>query len=156
MRRLLCLLGLLAVAVAAALPATAAAKGFSSGVASAEVSQTSARLWTRADKPGRVTLTVARDARLRRGAKSFRLRARTGTDNTVQRTVGKLRAGTRYFFRFSRKGARSDRGTFTTAPGRRSTKPVRFAWTGDSDPVLDPSTKKLHFGPFGVFSRMAR
>jgi alkaline phosphatase D len=154
MPRALCLLGLLAIA--ATLPATASAKGFSSGVASAEVSAASALLWTRADQPGGVTLTVARDARLSRGAKSFRLRARSGTDNTVQRTVGKLEAGTKYFFRFSRKGARSDRGTFTTAPGKGSTKPVRFAWTGDSDPVLDPSTKRLHFSPFEVFTRMAR
>ena len=152
--RLLCLAGLLALA--AALPATASAKGFSSGVASAEVSTTSALLWTRADKPGRVTLTVARDARLRRGAKSFRLRAGKGADNTAQRTVRRLKPGTRYHFRFSRKGARSDRGTFTTAPRSGSTKPVRFAWTGDSDPVLDPGTNKLHFGSFGVFDRMAR
>src|SRR5215210_177063 len=154
MPRALCLLGLLALLVA--VPATASAKGFSRGVASAEVTSTSALLWTRADKPGRVTLTVAHDARLRRGAKSFRLRARAGTDNTVQRTVGKLKGGTKYFFRFSRNGARSDRGTFTTAPGRKSTKPVRFAWTGDSDPVLDPSTKKLFFGPYDVYTRMAR
>src|SRR5215210_1899811 len=154
MPRALCLLGLLAFLVA--VPATASAKGFSRGVASAEVASTSALLWTRADKPGRVTLTVARDARLRRGAKSFRLRARAGTDNTVQRTVGRLRPGTRYFFRFSRKGARSDRGSFRTAPKPSSTKPVRFAWTGDSDPVLDPSTKKLFFGRYDVFTRMTR
>src|SRR5829696_1996127 len=154
MPRLICLLGLLDVSVA--LPATASAKGFSRGVASAEVSSASALLWTRADKPGRVTLTVARDARLRRGAKSFRLRARTGADNTVQRTVRRLAAGTSYYFRFSRKGARSDRGSFRTAPKPGSTKPVRFAWTGDSDPVLDPSTKKLFFGPYDVYTRMAQ
>ena len=36
-----------------------------------------------------------------------------------------------------------------------SRRHARFAWTGDSDPVLEPGTKKLHFGPFDVFKRMA-
>src|SRR6478672_11540331 len=109
-----CLLALLAIT--AAIPATASAKGFSSGVASSEVTASSALLWTRADKPGKVTLTVARDARLRRGAKTTRLRAGSATDNTVQTTVRRLKPDTKYFFRFAGKGARSDRGTFHTAP----------------------------------------
>jgi phosphodiesterase/alkaline phosphatase D-like protein len=154
MLRVLCLLALLAIA--AALPSTAAAKGFSRGVASSEVASTSALLWTRADKPGKVTLKVAKDARLRRGAKTARLRARKGADNTVQKTMRGLKPGTKYFFRFSRKGARSDRGTFRTAPKTSSTKAVRFAWTGDADPVVDPSTKRLKFAPFDVYARMAR
>jgi alkaline phosphatase D len=154
MHRALCLLALLALATA--LPSSASAKGFSRGVASGEVSSKAALLWTRADKAGRVKLTVARDKRLRRGARSYRLSARKSADLTVQRKVGRLKPGTKYFFRFTRRGARSDRGTFRTAPRTSSTKPVRFAWTGDSDPVLEPGTNKLHFGPFGVFARMAR
>jgi alkaline phosphatase D len=154
MPRALCLLALLALA--AVLPSAASAKGFSSGVASAEVSSKAALLWTRADKAGKLTLTVARDKRLRRGAKAFRLNARKRADNTVQRKVGKLKPNTKYFFRFSRKGARSDRGTFRTAPKTSSTKPVRFGWTGDADPVLEPGTNRLHYRPFGVFARMAR
>jgi len=146
----------LALAAVAALPATASARGFSSGVASAEVDDASALLWTRADTPGRVTLTMARDARLRRGVTTRRLRARAGTDNTVQTKVRRLRPDTRYFFRFSRRSARSDRGAFRTAPKPGSTKAVEFAWTGDSDPVIDPQTRRLRFGPFDVFRRMAR
>ncbi len=154
MLRALCLVGLLAIA--AALPATASAKGFSRGVASAEVSSTSALLWTRADKTGKLTLTVARDKGLRRDAKTFKLKAAKGSDNTVQRKVGGLKPGTTYYFRFSRKGASSDRGSFRTAPKASSTKKVRFAWTGDADPVVDPSTKRLKFAPFDVYARMAR
>ena len=153
MSRALCLLALLAAS--AALPSAASAKGFSSGVASSEVTASSALLWTRADKPGKVTLTVARDARLRRGAKTTRLRAGGATDNTVQKTVRGLKPDTKYFFRFAGKSARSDRGSFRTAPKTSSTKAVRFAWTGDADPVIDPSTKKLHFAPFDVYKRMA-
>jgi alkaline phosphatase D len=154
MPRALSLLALLALA--AVLPSAASAKGFSSGVASAEVTQKTALLWTRADKTGKVTLTVARDKKLRKDARKFKLTASKSRDNTVQRRVGKLKPNTKYFFRFSRKGAKSDRGTFRTAPKPGSTKKVRFAWTGDSDPVLDPSTGKLHFAPFDVFARMAR
>jgi alkaline phosphatase D len=154
MPRALCLLALFALAVA--LPSTASAKGFSRGVASAEVSSKSALLWTHADKPGKLKLTLGRDKRLKRGAKTYRLRARRSTDNTVQRKVKGLKPGKTYFFRFTRKGGRSDRGTFRTAPKAGSRKAVRFAWTGDSDPVIDPKTKKLNFAPFNVYKRMAR
>src|SRR4051812_27144927 len=153
MPRALCAFALLALALA--LPASASAKGFSRGVASAEVSPKSALLWTRADKAGKLKLTVARDKKLKRGAKTYKLRARNGTDNTVQRKVKGLKPGKTYYFRFSRKGRRSDRGTFRTAPKASSKKAVRFAWTGDADPVIDPSTKKLHFAPFDIYKRMA-
>ena len=143
------------LALVAALPSAASAKGFSSGVASAEVTQKTALLWTRADKTGKVDLTVARDKKLKKNAKTFGLQASKDRDNTVQRKVGGLKPATTYYFRFSRKGAKSDRGTFRTAPNAGSTKKVRFAWTGDADPVLEPGTKKLHFGPFDVFKRMA-
>src|ERR687895_2839147 len=154
MSRRLCLLAI--VAAMAALPSTAAAKGFSSGVASAEVTRSSAVLWTRADRPGRVTLTVARDSRLRRKVATRRVRARAGRDNTVEVKIRRLQPGRRYFFRFARRGGRSDRGSFRTAPKPGSRAPVECAWTGDSDPVRDPGTRRLHFGPFGVFDRMAR
>jgi phosphodiesterase/alkaline phosphatase D-like protein len=85
-----------------------------------------------------------------------RLRATAAKDNTVQVTLRRLKPDTRYFFRFNRGGARSDRGSFRTAPGPRSTRAIKFAWTGDSDPVLEPGTARLHFAPFGVFSRMQR
>src|SRR4051794_10255831 len=151
------LLPLALLALLLALPAAAEAKGFSSGVASAEVGTKSALLWTRADKPGRVALLVAGDKKLHRGLKVFRLHARKSTDGTVQRKVAKLKPNTKYFFRFlGASNAQSDRGTFRTAPKAGSTKAVRFAWTADSDPVINPSTKKLNFGPFNVYKRMAR
>src|SRR5215212_7741936 len=150
------LLPLALLALLLALPAVSSAKVFSSGVASAEVSPKSALLWTRADKPGRIGLIVARDKKLHRGTRIFRLHVLKSTDGTVQRKVGQLKPNTKYFFRFlGAAGASSDRGTFRTAPKAGSTKPVRFAWTGDADPVLDPSTKKRHFAPFNVFARMA-
>ena len=56
---------LLSLAACAALPATASAKGFSAGVASAEVSTNSAIVWTRADKAGRVTLELSKSSAFR-------------------------------------------------------------------------------------------
>ena len=73
MSRALCLLA--AAVLAAALPSAASAKGFSSGVASAEVTQKTALLWTRADKTGKVDLTIARDKKLKKNAKTFGLQA---------------------------------------------------------------------------------
>src|SRR5688500_13736983 len=137
-------LAAVAVALAALLPAGASARGFSHGVASSELRAKSAMVWTRADTPGRVRLQVATDKRLRNTVLNTSLRARAATDNTVQRTVRRLKPGTRYWFRFRRGTARSDRGSFRTAPGPRSRRAVRFAWTGDSDPVLEPGTTNLH------------
>jgi alkaline phosphatase D len=147
---------LLCAALCAALPATASAKGFKSGVASAEVSSTSAVLWTRADRPGTITLELARSRSFDVGLKSTRLRAAKSTDLTVQTTAGALKPGTRYYFRFLGKGsARSDRGTFRTAPSPTSARPVTFGWTGDSDPVKTASGKLLN-APFDIFARMSR
>ncbi len=147
---------LLPLAACAALPATASAKGFSAGVASAEVSTSSAVVWTRADKAGPVSLELARSRGFRAPVVRRRLRAAQRADKTVQVKVRGLAPGKRYYFRFVRGSARSDRGTFKTAPRTSSRRPVRFAWTGDSDPVVKPGTNRLLHAPFPVFARMQR
>ena len=86
-RRVSITIAALAIAGAAA-PATASAKGgFSAGVASAEITQDSARLWTRAPRAGALRLEVARDKRLRRDLDRVRLTARRSRDLTVQAEV---------------------------------------------------------------------
>ena len=147
---------LLAMAGLAAVPASASAKGFSDGVAAAEVRPTSALVWTRADTAGRVTLEISRSARFRGAVVRKSLRARPRTDNTVQARITRLRPGTRYHYRFRSGKRRSEKGTFKTAPSPRSNKRVRFAWTGDADPVKAPGSTDLFFGPFAVFDRMRR
>jgi alkaline phosphatase D len=147
---------LLSLAACAALPATASAKGFSAGVASAEVSTASALVWTRADKPGKLSLELAKSRRFAAPVVRRRLRAAKGTDETVQVKVRGLAPGKRYYYRFVRGSAHSDRGTFRTAPRPSSRKAVRFAWTGDADPVIKPGTNRLLHAPFPVFARMRR
>jgi alkaline phosphatase D len=142
---------LAALVTLAVLPAPAGARGFSSGVASAEVTSRAATVWTRADRAGRVTLEVTRNGR---SVARRRLRAAKRTDNTVQVRLRGLRPGTRYHFRFRRSRARSERGSFQTAPRPDSKRPVDFAWTGDSDPVKTGG--RLLNAPFAVFSRMRR
>jgi alkaline phosphatase D len=147
---------LLPLAACAALPATASAKGFSAGVASAEVSTNSAIVWTRADKAGPVSLELAKSRAFRAPVVRRRLRAAKSADKTVQVKVRGLAPGKRYYFRFVRGRSRSDRGTFKTAPRTSSRRPVTFAWTGDSDPVVKPGTNSLLHAPFPVYARMRR
>jgi phosphodiesterase/alkaline phosphatase D-like protein len=145
------LLGLLVAAV------PASAKGFKYGVNAGDVGTSSAIAWTRADKAGRVTLQVSRDKRFRRGVKSYLLRARKGNDNTVQRKVGKLKAGKRYYYRFRQgKSRKSSRGTFVTSPKASSNATVRFAWSGDTDFTRAPGESKPHWNNGAIFQRMAR
>ena len=141
MLRALCLVGLLAIA--AALPATASAKGFSGGVASAEVSSNSA-LAVDARRQGREGHA---DRRARQAAAPRRQDVRRCSASQGHRQHGAAqgrRAQARHDATTSASRARarsSDRGTFRTAPKASSTKKVRFAWTGDADPVVDPGTK---------------
>jgi alkaline phosphatase D len=128
--------------VTSALLAAAAASGhFGFGVAAAEVDSHSARLWTRADTPGKVVLHV--------GRRRLGLTAGTADDLTVQRVVGGLKPDRAYTYWFTQGGRRSQKGHFRTAPspGRRAT--VRFAFSGDADALGA-------YNRFQVYGRMAR
>src|SRR4051794_32983725 len=99
--------------------ASAAVKGFTYGVTAAEVTSSSAVLWTRADNPGKITAQVSRTKAF--GGKKTILRpdliARAAHDNVVQTRVAKLAHDTRYYYRFFRKSGTSEIGSFRTAPG---------------------------------------
>ncbi|MDQ5832449.1 MAG: PhoD-like phosphatase N-terminal domain-containing protein, partial [Actinomycetota bacterium] len=151
---------LLAAAVAALTlvlaPTAFAAKGFSFGVASGDVSSSSAILWAKANKSGKYTLFVSpakrsQDKRLR----AFVLRATPANDNTVQRRVTGLKAATRYRYQFlGRRGARSNRGSFVTAPAPEQNATVEFAWTGDTDFSPGPGQTTPFWNSGQVFQRM--
>ncbi len=84
------------------------------------------------------------------------VRATAGNDNTVQRRVGRLDPGRRYFYRFTgRGGQRSDVGTFVTAPRRSQNAKLEFAFTGDTDFSPAPGTRPRPTGTTGgVFRQM--
>ena len=121
------LFALLCASLAIGAVAPAGASAFKYGVTAGEVTSSSAILWTRAARSGRVTLEVATNKRFTKGLKAYRLRARKGRDLTVQRKATKLKAGRRYYFRFLQGKRKSKRGTFVTAPRSSANKVVEFA-----------------------------
>jgi alkaline phosphatase D len=141
------------VAIAGFASAASPLKGFSQGVAAGEMTSTSARVWTRAPKPGAVTLVVV-PAVAKGAVRTFSLDARQVDDFTVQRVITGLKPGTTYRYTFSQKGAAASApGLFTTAPATGSTKRVRFAFSGDADAT--PGTNgKPAFNGFQTYARM--
>ena len=141
--------------------AASAQRGFSFSVAATEVTPNSARLWARADRPGPVLVRVTR-CRSRRGIER-QLAARRADDLTVQTVVSGLRPDTRYCYRFRMRSgglrgpptAISALGTFTTAPAPDTSKPVRFAWSGDADFQPHPDTGRPFYNDFEIYRRMA-
>jgi phosphodiesterase/alkaline phosphatase D-like protein len=124
----------------ALLAAAAVASHFGYGVTAAEVTSKSARLWTRADTPGKVVLHV--------GRRSFRLTASDAEDLTVQRVVTGLKPGRSYRYSFTQGGHRSRVGHFRTAPSPKRNATIRFAFSGDADALGAYNT-------FQVYDRMA-
>jgi phosphodiesterase/alkaline phosphatase D-like protein len=148
----------LAVAGLAALPAGAAAKGFTYGVTSTEVTSNSVVLWTRADKQAKVLLEVSRDGRFgNKDDRRRRITPKSGDDNTVQVKVGGLDANHQYRYRFS-QGAkrRSTVGKFRTAPKTTQSSTIKFAYSGDADAQRAEGKSNPFYNTFQVYRQMAR
>src|SRR5262245_6055974 len=151
---LVVVLGLTAAAVAAP---SASAAGFKFGTAASEVRPTSAILWARAAKPGRVLLEVKRGAsfgRCVRGGRSFALRATKTNDLTVQKRVGGLKPDSTYHYRFCHGAKHSQVGRLTTAPTPSSNETIRFAWSGDQDAQPAKGKHTPFWNRFEVLNRM--
>jgi phosphodiesterase/alkaline phosphatase D-like protein len=148
---------LLAVAGLAALPAGADAKGFKYGVTASEVSASSALVWTRADKTGKVTLDLSRDSKFGNGDDTHKtLTASAANDSTVQTTVRGLTAGHAYRYRFHQGKNTSTAGRFTTAPKATQAKTIRFAFSGDADAQRAKGKTNPFYNNFQIYSRMAK
>jgi alkaline phosphatase D len=132
----------------------ATAEGFSFGVAAGELRSDSAVLWGRADQPGTTRLEVATDEAFAHVVRRLRVDAVAANDLTVQRRVGDLRPGTRYWYRFTSGSAASDVGTFATAPTPNDDATIRFAWTGDYDAERAIGETEPFWNDFGVFGSM--
>jgi len=138
----------------AAVPSAYAARGFSLGVAAGDVTSESAVLWGKAKRSGTYMLEVARNRRFTRELHTGSARARRSHDNTLQRRIGRLKAGKRYFFRFIRGSKRSDIGTFVAAPKASQNKTVEFAISGDQDFEAAPGQTTPYWNNGGVLRRM--
>jgi phosphodiesterase/alkaline phosphatase D-like protein len=98
---------------------------------------------------------VAAKKNFKKRAPEKSVKATSGNDNTVQAKVGKLKPGKRYYYRFvGRKGRRSDRGTFRTAPKASANATLEFGWTGDTDFNAAPGQTTPFWNTGGIFKRM--
>jgi alkaline phosphatase D len=127
------------------LPAVPAA--FAYGVAAAEVTQSSALLWTRAPRAGKVTLEL--------GGRRIAVKVGKATDLTAGVRVTGLKPATPYTYRFSQGSARSRTGAFRTAPAPGADAAVDFSLSGDADAQPAPGTAKPFFNSFETYGRMA-
>jgi phosphodiesterase/alkaline phosphatase D-like protein len=148
-----------ALGAAALVPSTASA-AFTHGVASAEVTSSSALVWAHPTKTGAVQLVIATDRRFRKGRITRKLKAARANDLTVQTRVAKLKPGKRYFYFFIQGRSRSAIGTFATAPAPSAARTIRFAVTGDTSGEKDPNGI-LYFNRYGsknfaTFRQMAK
>ena len=154
MRRLL----LPAVAALTLAPAAGAAPGFSHGVASGEITPTSALLWARSNEAGPVRLHVWPSPRKGMPIVQIDLQARSAHDLVVQRRVHGLLPNRAYTYAFSapfRKSRVVSHGGFRTAPRAADPQTIRFAISGDADGTRDPKTGKPAYNQFQVYGRMA-
>jgi phosphodiesterase/alkaline phosphatase D-like protein len=152
------LAGLAVAALALALPATAlAGNGFTNGVTAGEVTDSSAIIWGQTKKDGKVTAEVATDKKFKNDVFSKTLKAnKKASDDTVQTTVKKLKAGKAYSYRFcAKKKGCSDTGQFQTAPKPSQNKTIRFAYSGDETGVAAKGKTKPFWGDFKAFKTMA-
>jgi alkaline phosphatase D len=123
----------LSIIVALAIPNAAGAAKFTYGVTAGEITSRSARIWGHATNKGRVKAEVARDKRFRKLEDKARVKAKKSRDFTVQKTMKGLKPGEKHFYRFCKRKKCSEKGTFETAPKLKSSKTIRFAYSGDTD-----------------------
>jgi alkaline phosphatase D len=130
---------LAALAVAALMSPSAAfgAVTFPDGVASGDVTQTRAILWTRVaglTTPEQIKVEGWTNSSLS-GPKAFtgKFKPTAARDWTAKIDVTGLQPGTQYWYQFKKDADNSDTGTFRTAPSSNSSSNVEFTWSGDSD-----------------------
>jgi phosphodiesterase/alkaline phosphatase D-like protein len=112
---------------------------FTDGVASGDVTSTSAVLWTRIDRDTSVKVEVWNNPQLQ-GRKAFQRvvqHAPAQRDFTVKVDATGLSPDTNYSYRFKHDdldgASYSEVGTFRTAPPADTAADLRFTYTGDAD-----------------------
>ncbi|TLZ50640.1 MAG: hypothetical protein E6K18_06895 [Methanobacteriota archaeon] len=141
-RKLIATCAVIAVAIAGlgfAAPASSwkPTATFPWGIASGDVTATSAVLWTRVDHQVALHLEVSQDASFPPSGTIHRATlARAEDDFTAKLAIDRLDPGNRYYYRWHVGDAMSPVGTFRTAPLAGTTANVRFGYSGDSDGTL--------------------
>ena len=113
------------------------------GIASGDASLSGATLWTRAvdaASPTEANLKAEVSENATFGAESLTFATKTdgSKDYTAKVQATGLKAGTRYYYRFTDGSVTSDVGTFKTPPAPQTPAPVKFAFSGDADGLIRP------------------
>ncbi|MDX1932209.1 MAG: alkaline phosphatase D family protein [Capsulimonadales bacterium] len=135
----------LLLAATSAVPLPSIAQGgrpvLTHGIQSGDITETSAILWSRSDRPARMVVEVAATEQFRDARRLLGPVALENTDFTAKLRVTDLPAGQEVFYRVSFVGLDSDRATSEPQIGRLRTAPapngkpnraVSFVWTGDT------------------------
>jgi len=110
------------------------------GIASGDVTPTSAVIWARASGKAQMHVEIDTDPVFARAKSRHSAAAREDADFTAHLTVDGLQPATRYWYRVWFSGAGADGrshvgdnqvGTFTTAPASGDSRPVSFVLAGD-------------------------
>lgn len=147
---------LLPVAVILALGVLAgpASAQFTQGVASGDVTSTSAILWTRVASGGQAKVEVWDNPGLT-GKKAFQRNmpsTSAGSDFTVKIDATGLSPNTTFYYRFKHDTGTTTElspvGTFKTAPTSSTAANLKFTLTADSDGTINPQTSQPAFNNF--------
>ena len=105
---------------------------FPDGVASGDVTDSRAVLWTRTSRPATLTLEVSEDRSFHEALQIAAV-ASEASGLTAKVVLDFLGPDQKYFYRWRRNESESDVGSFRTAPLPWTAKSFRFVFAGDSD-----------------------
>jgi phosphodiesterase/alkaline phosphatase D-like protein len=105
---------------------------FAYGVASGDMTPTSAILWTRTPETGDITPELSTDQAFSNPTALPAVRTSDASDFTTRVTASGLTPGTTYYYRFRSQNAVSDVGSFRTAYAADQDTPVTIGFTGDA------------------------
>jgi alkaline phosphatase D len=128
------------------------------GVASGDVSASTALIWARANSPARMHVQLSRSPRFTVRARERTASATSSSDFTAKVRLTRLRPNTRYFYRvwFSRKSQASSKfvGSLRTAPAASTSAPVSFVTSGDLGG--QGYCRNVNQRGYGILTQMAR
>ncbi|MEH7436822.1 glycerophosphodiester phosphodiesterase family protein [Neobacillus drentensis] len=121
----------------------------SHGVASGDVTDSSAILWARTNEAAKVQFEISTDSNFKHDTIVKTSRADVKHDYTVNVTVTGLKPDTTYFYRGHAISSNyTVNGSFKTAPEENSLKPITMVWGGDTG-------GQGEIPPFNSFNAMA-
>jgi alkaline phosphatase D len=113
---------------------------FTHGVASGDVTPSTAVLWVRStlsslpvDRRDPVVVEVSTNPDFKKIDFRQAFQTQAQNDFTAKALATDLQPGQLYYYRWRLGSSVSEVGTFKTAPSPSTPTPVKFAWTGDSD-----------------------